>query len=114
MGLTRFSPDVARKVGHYVYLYIDPETEDVFYVGKGRGNRAFTHLEDDSEHEKVKRIRHLRSTGPRAAHRASGPWFGEREDCLPSRSCSDRSVGQGQADEPRSRLEDWFVGENDG
>ncbi len=35
---------VTRELGHYVYLYVDPETEKVFYVGKGKGNRMFAHV----------------------------------------------------------------------
>ena len=33
----RIPSDVARKIGHYVYLYVDPRTRRPFYVGKGRG-----------------------------------------------------------------------------
>jgi hypothetical protein len=35
---------VAEKLRHYVYLYIDPRNERVFYVGKGQGSRALEHL----------------------------------------------------------------------
>lgn len=58
-----FSPEVARRLGHYVYLYVDPSTDDVFYVGKGRGNRAFSHLADTSESEKADRIAEIRQLG---------------------------------------------------
>ena len=34
---------VTRELGHYVYLYVDPETKKVFYVGKGKGNRMLSH-----------------------------------------------------------------------
>ena len=50
---------VTQKLGHYVYLYIDPRDESVFYVGKGQGNRAFAHLKDTKESAKVKRIREI-------------------------------------------------------
>ena len=62
----RLSRDVARKFGHYVYIYLDPfEPLDrsVFYVGKGVGNRAFEHLDDHSENRKVRRIRETRRRG---------------------------------------------------
>jgi uncharacterized protein len=36
---------VQQKLGHYVYLYVDPRTDLVFYVGKGQGNRALAHLD---------------------------------------------------------------------
>lgn len=32
-----------RLSGYYVYLLIDPRGGDVFYVGKGKGRRAFAH-----------------------------------------------------------------------
>jgi len=35
---------VTRELGYYVYLYVDPETEKVFYVGKGKGNRMLAHV----------------------------------------------------------------------
>lgn len=35
---------VAAKLGHYVYVYVDPRDERVFYVGKGQGSRALAHL----------------------------------------------------------------------
>lgn len=58
-----FTQEVCRKLGYYVYLYIDPASDEIFYVGKGTGNRAFSHLEDDSESDKCERIRSIRSTG---------------------------------------------------
>jgi hypothetical protein len=36
--------DVARKLKYYVYLYVHPETREVFYVGKGKGRRVAAHL----------------------------------------------------------------------
>ena len=29
------TPDVANVLGHYVYVYVDPRSMEVFYVGKG-------------------------------------------------------------------------------
>lgn len=37
------SPYVAEQLGWYVYLLRDPRDAEVFYVGKGRGNRVFAH-----------------------------------------------------------------------
>jgi len=34
--------DAARKLGRYVYAYIDPRDGAVFYVGKGVGTRSCT------------------------------------------------------------------------
>jgi hypothetical protein len=61
--MKEFSAEVTKKLGYYVYLYLDPETKEVFYVGKGRGNRAFQHLSDRSESEKVQRIEEIRARG---------------------------------------------------
>lgn len=36
-GPVRIPRPVAEKLGHYVYLYVNPLDETVFYVGKGRG-----------------------------------------------------------------------------
>lgn len=58
-----FTAEVLKKIRHYVYLYIDPSTDEIFYVGKGVGNRAFAHLDDKSESEKTKRIIAIRSNG---------------------------------------------------
>lgn len=38
-------PGVAKQLGYYVYLYIDPITGRNLYVGKGKGNRALSHLD---------------------------------------------------------------------
>lgn len=58
-----FTDEICRKLKHYVYLYIDPASGGVFYVGKGKGNRAFHHLDDRSESEKCDRIRAIRKAG---------------------------------------------------
>ena len=39
-----FSSSIIEQLGYYVYLLIDPKTNEVFYVGKGTGNRIFAHL----------------------------------------------------------------------
>jgi len=47
----------------YVYAYIDPRTGDIFYIGRGQGNRLFSHLEDRSETEKTAKIADIRKDG---------------------------------------------------
>ena len=44
VNIKKFPKAVADKLRYYVYLYIDPETDDVFYVGKGLRNRGLSHL----------------------------------------------------------------------
>lgn len=38
------TPDTANALGFYVYAYIDPRDNTVFYIGKGVGTRATDHL----------------------------------------------------------------------
>ena len=44
----------------YVYLLSDPNTNEIFYVGKGKGNRVFDHFKnlkkDDPKSQKIKEI----------------------------------------------------------
>lgn len=61
--IRKFSPEVTRNLKHYVYLYLDPRDAEIFYVGKGRGNRAFSHLNDGSESQMAERIVEIRQTG---------------------------------------------------
>lgn len=69
-----FPPDVAAKLKWYVYRLIDPRNGETFYVGKGRGNRIFSHirterdLEGDDFDNKIKRIREIRLAGFEVAH----------------------------------------------
>ena len=46
-----------------MYAYIDPTSRKIFYVGKGKGNRAFAHLDDTSESIKVAMINEIRKQG---------------------------------------------------
>ena len=63
------SPFVAETLRYYVYIYVDPRSNDAFYVGKGKGNRAIAHLNDSSDSKKVQRISEIRKMGfePRIA-----------------------------------------------
>lgn len=57
----RIAPEVARRLGHYVYLYVDPRDGRPFYVGKGVGERVLAHLSERAESEKCRRIDELRA-----------------------------------------------------
>ena len=59
----RIPPAVARKLGYYVYLYVNPLDDSVFYVGKGKGNRALAHLKATPEKEIASKIRGIRKAG---------------------------------------------------
>lgn len=74
--LTKFPESVIEKLGVYVYRLIDPRNGETFYVGKGVGNRVFSHLQgaisttgdEDSVSEKLERIREIKSTGLDVLH----------------------------------------------
>lgn len=57
------TPDAANALGFYVYAYIDPRDESVFYIGKGVGARATDHLLDKSESKKVAWINSIVAAG---------------------------------------------------
>ena len=58
-----FPRAVISKVGIYVYLYRDPRDGKIFYVGKGKGQRAFQHLSDEKDGAKRKKIQEIRDAG---------------------------------------------------
>lgn len=67
MTITEFSQAVIEKIGYYVYLLADPDTDKIFYVGKGTGNRVFAHardaLDQTTSSDKLDRIREIRARG---------------------------------------------------
>jgi hypothetical protein len=67
-----FEQSVIEKIGSYVYFLRDPRNNEVFYVGKGTGNRIFDHvacsLIDDAESEKLDRVREINKLGMEVEH----------------------------------------------
>jgi uncharacterized protein len=61
--ITRIPPEVAERLGYYVYMYSDPVDKTPFYVGKGQGGRALAHLSERTESRKVAKITELRRQG---------------------------------------------------
>lgn len=59
----KLKSEVISEIKSYVYIYINPNTKKVFYIGKGQGNRCFEHLEENTESQKVKEINDLKKKG---------------------------------------------------
>lgn len=76
VGVGSFPSEVVEKLKTYVYRLIDPRNGETFYVGKGKGNRVFSHIgleltfvdDGDAIDTKVKRIREIRLAGFEVAH----------------------------------------------
>jgi len=72
MRVQEFPISVIEKLGYYVYFLIDPETKQVFYIGKGVGNRVFAHanaaISNPTPSEKLDRIREIHDRGLSVEH----------------------------------------------
>ena len=74
--MRKFTKGVSEQLGHYVYLLINPRNGQTFYVGRGQGNRVFSHINeelrvDDQEDEitaKLETIREIRRAGLEPTH----------------------------------------------
>jgi hypothetical protein len=62
-GTPRIPRDVARRLGFYVYVYVNPLNGRVFYVGKGKGQRALSHLQDTKTSRKTATLAEIRRQG---------------------------------------------------
>lgn len=62
-----FSNEVIKQLDYYVYRLIDPRNGNTFYIGKGKGNRIFDHVnsgsKDNEGSEKQKIIREIKKAG---------------------------------------------------
>lgn len=73
-NLNAFPSEVAKELRTYVYRLIDPRNGQTFYVGKGRGDRVFAHVNDkldrsaDDWEDRLKRIRDIRLAGLEVVH----------------------------------------------
>ena len=61
--MNSFAPEIIEKIGYYVYVFVDPFTDTVFYIGKGKDNRCFSHLNSLDESEKSKHIIEIKNKG---------------------------------------------------
>lgn len=68
-----FDPSIIEQLGYYVYFLRDPNNNEVFYVGKGKGNRVFDHVgcaltDVTAESARFDRIRAIEKSGKRTEH----------------------------------------------
>ena len=70
--MKQFSQAVCEKIGYDVYVLKDPRNSEIFYIGKGKGNRVFQHvacaLETEYESDKLSLIREIKNTGQEVEH----------------------------------------------
>lgn len=72
--MDKFPSEVVEKLKSYVYRLIDPRNGETFYVGRGIGNRLYSHIldelgkESDEVGDKLRRIREIRLAGFDVAH----------------------------------------------
>ena len=52
----KLTPEQAAKLMHYVYVYYDKDTRTPFYIGRGQGNRVFSHEKGSHNDAVTKRI----------------------------------------------------------
>ncbi len=61
--ITRFTENSIIQLRYYVYILVDPRNNEVFYVGKGSGNRVFMHESEDRYGEKNSIITNIQESG---------------------------------------------------
>lgn len=70
--IKEFSNAVCERIGIYVYILKDPRNDTIFYVGKGKGNRLFQHvqcaLENETDNDKYNLIREILKDGKEVEH----------------------------------------------
>jgi len=73
MGNMKFSKEVCDELKYYVYRLVDPRNGRTFYVGKGKNNRVFSHVNrrlanTDEDNLKYKTINEIIDAGLEVIH----------------------------------------------
>ena len=63
LNFPRIPAAAARKLGYYVYVYVNPLDSKIFYVGKGKGSRALAHVDVKEKKAVARLIRSIRVAG---------------------------------------------------
>ncbi len=67
-----FDEKTIQQLRFYVYLLIDPKTDEPFYVGKGKANRVFDHvrgaLKNTAPSDKYDIIKRIEASGQKVKH----------------------------------------------
>jgi uncharacterized protein len=70
--IKEFTNAVCERIGYYVYILKDSRNDSIFYVGKGKGNRLFQHvqcaLENATDRDKYNLIREIHKEGKEVEH----------------------------------------------
>lgn len=65
--MNEFSTSICEKLGYYVYVLKDPRNLNIFYIGKGKGNRIFQHvtggLISAKKTDKINLIKEIHNSG---------------------------------------------------
>lgn len=69
----KFDDKTAEALGWYVYRLVDPRNGETFYVGKGKKNRVFDHVDgslknDTDDNLKFQRIKDIHASGLEVVH----------------------------------------------
>jgi uncharacterized protein len=128
MNNMKTSQATIEKLGYYVYLLIDPRVKDknkgVFYVGKGTGWRAESHLKeyilelDKKEDAKNKRIKEIRNDKKEPEIEILRHGLGEKEafeiesamiDFIGKKELTNQVLGHDSADRGRMSLKELEI-----